>query len=73
MITKILTEFREQLEWEPGDLIAAIYLYGSHARGDARPDSDIDLLVIMNERFDYGVLIDRASVIVSELSLKYES
>ena len=37
------------------DLVAAdgkptrIVLFGSHARGDARDDSDIDLLVIENE------------------------
>lgn len=25
--------------------VAALYLYGSHARDEARPDSDIDILV----------------------------
>lgn len=25
-----------------------VILFGSHARGDARPDSDVDLLVVMN-------------------------
>ena len=25
----------------------AIYLFGSHARGDANPDSDLDLLVVV--------------------------
>ncbi len=28
-----------------------IILFGSHARGDARPDSDVDLLVIEREGF----------------------
>src|SRR5258706_7383160 len=28
-----------------------IVLFGSHARGDARPDSDVDLLVIEREGF----------------------
>jgi predicted nucleotidyltransferase len=26
--------------------IKAVYLFGSHARGDARPDSDVDLCVV---------------------------
>jgi predicted nucleotidyltransferase len=28
-----------------------IYLFGSYARGDAGPDSDVDLLVVERERF----------------------
>ena len=29
----------------------AVILFGSHARGDARPDSDVDLIVIEAEPF----------------------
>ena len=29
-----------------------IILFGSHARGDARPDSDLDLIVVESESFD---------------------
>ena len=29
----------------------AVILFGSHARGDARPDSDVDLLVVEPEPF----------------------
>lgn len=35
---------------EPG---ASVYLYGSRARGEARPDSDWDLLVLLDGPVDY--------------------
>jgi len=31
-----------------------VYLFGSHARGDAREDSDVDLLVVEREPFGAG-------------------
>ncbi|MBW3534989.1 MAG: nucleotidyltransferase domain-containing protein, partial [Gemmatimonadetes bacterium] len=29
------------------DEVRAVWLYGSRARGDARPDSDVDVLVVL--------------------------
>src|SRR4051812_21991458 len=37
--------------------IMAIYLFGSRARGDARPDSDVDLAALFTEPVDLGVLV----------------
>lgn len=40
-----------------------IILFGSHARGDARPDSDIDLLVVLDRvenRHDSAVAVGSA-------------
>jgi predicted nucleotidyltransferase len=31
-----------------GDRLVEVVLYGSHARGDAHPDSDVDLAVILD-------------------------
>ena len=32
-----------------GDRLVALKLFGSHARGDAGPDSDLDVLVLVEE------------------------
>jgi len=44
-------EVGERIEYLRRQIVAAIdpqqiVLFGSHARGDARPDSDVDLLVV---------------------------
>lgn len=48
-----LQEFRAELARDPE--VRAVLLFGSHARGDPRPDSDVDLLVITRERTGRGV------------------
>lgn len=52
-----------------GKRLEAIYLYGSQARGDARPDSDIDVLIVIREDFDYFQLLEATSFPVWKLSL----
>ncbi|MEW6265648.1 MAG: nucleotidyltransferase domain-containing protein [Thermodesulfobacteriota bacterium] len=37
-----------------GDRLQGVVLYGSEARGEAQPDSDIDLLVLLTGVKDWG-------------------
>src|SRR6266545_4040140 len=69
----VLSELRRELARILGDRFEAAYLFGSRARGDQRPDSDLDVLVVVRGAFDYGDLIRRTSALVSGLSLKYDT
>jgi predicted nucleotidyltransferase len=57
----------------PGDELDAVILYGSHAGGEDREDSDVDVPCVMREPFDYGEIIDRTSALTARLSLEYDA
>ncbi|HTV32413.1 MAG TPA: nucleotidyltransferase domain-containing protein [Methylocella sp.] len=45
----ILTRFRSDLDRVYGNRIERVVLFGSRARGEARPDSDYDIAVFLRE------------------------
>ena len=49
----ILARCKKTLEEHYGTRFAGLVLYGSMARDEARADSDIDLLVLLNGPIDY--------------------
>jgi predicted nucleotidyltransferase len=71
-IDQILKEYRQRLIILLGTQLDSLVLYGSQARGEAGPGSDIDVLCIMKKPFDYSGLIRRTSQATSEISLKYD-
>ncbi len=48
-IQPIIAEFTEQAKAHYGDRLAKIILFGSYARGEAHDESDVDLLVVLND------------------------
>jgi uncharacterized protein len=45
--TALLAKIKARLQEVYGDRLRGVVLYGSEARGEATPDSDIDLLVLL--------------------------
>jgi len=50
----LVKEIRNRLAAAHGARLRGIVLYGSEARGEAEPESDIDVLVLLEEPIDYG-------------------
>ena len=67
-----LTRCRAGLQRILGPALDAVIVYGSHARGEASNESDIDVLCVMAEPFDYGEVIARASELTAQLSLDHD-
>ena len=51
---KLLVEIKRRLQAAHGERLRGVVLYGSHARGEASAESDIDVLVLLDEPVDYG-------------------
>lgn len=56
----ILDEIKQRLQQEHGPRLRGVILYGSEARNEARPDSDIDLLVLLDEPINYVHDVERS-------------
>lgn len=71
-LTEILAELRRRLEQLYGSRLVRLVLFGSQARGDAEPGSDIDVLVVLEGPVDPIAEIHRTSEIMAGLSLEYD-
>jgi predicted nucleotidyltransferase len=67
---RILRVLRKELDIALGNRLEKVILYGSQARGDARDDSDIDVLIVLKDEFKHGVMLRKTSKIVAKLSLE---
>lgn len=55
-----------------GDSLKGVYLYGSYARGDYRPGSDVDVMILLSDYQNYWDELRRTSELMSNVSLEYD-
>lgn len=67
--TRLIKQISSRIAHQLGERVDRILLYGSYARGDARDDSDIDLLIITKDEPDHKDLIYQTSELVARISL----
>lgn len=71
-IQTIVSELRGLLEACYGERLKRLVLVGSHARGDADPESDIDVLVVLAGPVDSAAEDKRTSDMLYDLMCAHE-
>ncbi len=64
-----LLEFAQQLQEQFNGLVQSVRLFGSKARGDSGPDSDIDVLIVVDS--DDWRLHKQISYLAADICLEY--
>lgn len=70
-IKSLMSEIRTGLKNLYGPRLNGVYLYGSYARGDEDEESDLDVLVILEDFESYGAEVDRTSPLAASISLAH--
>jgi uncharacterized protein len=70
-LNSLLDEIKRGLYSIYGKRLESIYLFGSYARGDQEPDSDLDILIVLSDFDSHITEIDSTGELISDLSLKY--
>ena len=71
-IRKLMKELKEGLISIYGDKLKGLYLYGSYARGDYRPGSDVDVMILLENYRNYWNEQRKISQLASDVSLEYD-
>ena len=70
LVSAVLSEIRSRLEETFGSRLKGVLLYGSEAAGRSRPDSDIDILVLLDEPLRFGEDLETVTRVLYPLQLE---
>ncbi len=67
-----MKELKEGLVRIYGDRLKGVYLYGSYARGDYRPGSDVDVMILLKDYKNYWDELEHTSQLMQDVCLEYD-
>jgi predicted nucleotidyltransferase len=70
-IERLLAELKRGLTELYGPRLKAVYLYGSYARGDYNQNSDLDVMIVLDNYTSYWDELVYSAELASKLSLEY--
>lgn len=70
-LVPILKPLKDYLTQEYQDKLNQVILFGSHARQEATPASDIDVLIVLNDPVDTSAELSRTSQFMAQLCLEH--
>jgi predicted nucleotidyltransferase len=70
-VQEALADAKSALEEIYGDRLKRLIVYGSQARGEARPDSDVDLMIVLGGKVRPDEEAQRTSRLVIRLASEY--
>jgi uncharacterized protein len=71
-VLELLERVKSGLRQLYGARLEGVFLFGSRARGEAAPDSDVDLAIVLDEIPRYAGEIERTSELIASLALAYD-
>jgi len=70
-IKRLLAELKKGLTELYGQRLKGVYLFGSYARGDYDENSDLDVMIVLDNYESYWEELVRSAELASDLSLEY--
>ena len=70
-IHMLLDDVKAGLRTLYGHRLRGLYLFGSYARNEQDKESDVDVLVVLDDFAHYGAEVDRTSDLTARLSLQH--
>jgi predicted nucleotidyltransferase len=71
-VRTLLSEVHQGLQSIYGSRLRGVYLFGSHARGEADTESDVDVLIVLDRVDRYALEIARTGELISSASLSHQ-